>query len=105
MPVKIPRQGEPVLYPGTDTVIGVIGLSCLGQPASECLFGRSAPGDHTHMTGNVFSAGMADNLQDHLGSALRASGGRITPDILAQIALSGQGAPERGYHAALSRSF
>lgn len=94
MPVKIPRPGEPVLYPGTDTVIGVIGvigLSCLGQPASECLFGRSAPGDHTHMTGNVFSAGMADNLQDHLGSALRASGGRITPDILAQIALSGQG--------------
>ena len=39
MPVKIPRPGEPVLYPGTDTVIGVIGLSCLGQPASECLFG------------------------------------------------------------------
>lgn len=91
MPVKIPRPGEPVLYPGTDTVIGVIGLSCLGQPASECLFGRSAPEDHAHTTGSVFSADMADNLQDYLGGALRASGGRITPDILAQIALSGQG--------------
>lgn len=91
LPVKVPRRGEPVLYPGTDTVIGVIGLSCLGQPASECLFGRSAPEDHAHTTGSVFSADMADNLQDYLGGALRASGGRITPDILAQIALSGQG--------------
>lgn len=91
LPVKIPRQGEPVLYPGTDTVIGVIGLSCLGQPASECLFGRPAPGDHAYTTDSVFSAGMADNLQDYLGGALRASNGRITPDILEQIALSGQG--------------
>ena len=65
MPVKIPRQGEPVLYPGTDTVIGVIGLSCLGQPASECLFGWTAA-----------------KLKNDV---------RITPDILAQIALSGQG--------------
>lgn len=65
MPVKVPRQGEPVLYPGTDTVIGVIGLSCLGQPASECLFGWTA----TKLESDV----------------------RITPDILAQIALSGQG--------------
>lgn len=65
LPVKIPRQGEPVLYPGTDTVIGVIGLSCLGQPASECLFGWTAA-----------------KLKNDV---------RITPDILAQIALSGQG--------------
>lgn len=65
MPVKIPRPGEPVLYPGTDTVIGVIGLSCLGQPASECLFGWTAA-----------------KLKNDV---------RITPDILAQIALSGQG--------------
>lgn len=65
MPVKIPRQGEPVLYPGTDTVIGVIGLSCLGQPASECLFGWTAA-----------------KLENDV---------RITSDILAQIALSGQG--------------
>lgn len=65
MPVKIPRPGEPVLYPGTDTVIGVIGLSCLGQPASECLFGWTAA-----------------KLKNDV---------RITPDILAQIALSEQG--------------
>lgn len=65
MPVKIPRPGEPVLYPGTDTVIGVIGLSCLGQPASECLFGWTAA-----------------KLKNDV---------RITPDILAQIALSRQG--------------
>lgn len=65
MPVKIPRQGEPVLYPGTDTVIGVIGLSSLGQPASEYLFGWTTA-----------------KLENDV---------RITPDILAQIALSGQG--------------
>lgn len=65
MPVKVPRRGEPVLYPGTDTVIGVIGLSCLGQPASECLFGWTA----TKLENDV----------------------RITPDTLEQIALSGQG--------------
>ncbi|MDO5145815.1 MAG: selenium cofactor biosynthesis protein YqeC [Eubacteriales bacterium] len=39
LPVKIPREGEPVFYPGTDMVIGVIGLSCLHQKAADCMFG------------------------------------------------------------------
>lgn len=39
LPVKIPRKKEPVLYPGTEMVIGVIGLSCLGQPVEKTLFG------------------------------------------------------------------
>ena len=38
LPVKIPKKGEPVLFPKTDTVIGVIGLSCLGKPIKEILF-------------------------------------------------------------------
>ena len=42
LPVKIPREGEPVFFPGTDTVIGVIGLSCLGQSARDCLFGMGS---------------------------------------------------------------
>lgn len=38
LPVKLPQDGEPVFFPKTDTVIGVIGLSCLGKPIEETLF-------------------------------------------------------------------
>lgn len=38
LPVKLPKNGEPVFFPKTDTVIGVIGLSCLGKPIKEILF-------------------------------------------------------------------
>lgn len=37
-PIKLPKEGEPVFFPKTDTVIGVIGLSCLGKPIKETLF-------------------------------------------------------------------
>ena len=37
-PIKLPKDGEPVFFPKTDTVIGVIGLSCLGKPLKETLF-------------------------------------------------------------------
>lgn len=37
-PIKLPKDGEPVFFPKTDTVIGVIGLSCLGKPIKETLF-------------------------------------------------------------------
>lgn len=36
--IKLPKDGEPVFFPKTDTVIGVIGLSCLGKPIKETLF-------------------------------------------------------------------
>lgn len=54
MPVKLPRDGEPVFYPGTDTVIGVTGLSCLGQPARDVLFGvpKYLPNIPSGETGN-----------------------------------------------------
>lgn len=74
LPVKVPRAGEPVFYPGTDTVIGVIGLSCLGCPAESCLFGRTPDLD--------FPA---------LHAALQKSGGQMTPEALAVIALSQNG--------------
>ena len=74
LPVKVPRAGEPVFYPGTDTVIGVIGLSCLGRPAESCLFGRTPDLD--------FPA---------LHAALQKSGGQMTPEALAVIALSQNG--------------
>ena len=32
LPIKLPKDGEPVFFPKTDTVIGIIGLSCLGKP-------------------------------------------------------------------------
>ena len=38
LPIKLPMDGEPVFFPKTDTVIGVIGLSCLGKPIKETLF-------------------------------------------------------------------
>ena len=38
LPIKLPKDGEPIFFPKTDTVIGVIGLSCLGKPIKETLF-------------------------------------------------------------------
>ena len=38
LPIKLPKDGEPVFFPKTDTVIGVIGLSCFGKPIKEMLF-------------------------------------------------------------------
>ena len=38
LPIKLPKDGEPVFFPKTDTVIGIIGLSCLGKPIKEMLF-------------------------------------------------------------------
>lgn len=38
LPIKLPKDGEPVFFPKTDTVIGVIGISCLGKPIKETLF-------------------------------------------------------------------
>ena len=38
MPCKVPREGEPVFHPRTDTVIAVMGLSALGRPLKDvCL--------------------------------------------------------------------
>ena len=71
LPVKIPGKREPVFFPGTDTVIGVIGLSCLHQPARDCLFGLEGI---RHIPA--------------LYAALEAYGGRISPEALREIALS-----------------
>ena len=38
LPIKLPKDGEPVFFPKTDAVIGVIGISCLGKPIKEMLF-------------------------------------------------------------------
>lgn len=38
LPVKLPNDGEPVFFPKTDTVIGVVGLTCLGKPMKKTLF-------------------------------------------------------------------
>jgi probable selenium-dependent hydroxylase accessory protein YqeC len=35
LPVKAPAPHEPVLPPGTDLVVGVVGLDCLGQPMDD----------------------------------------------------------------------
>lgn len=38
LPIKIPRQGEPVIIPETELVIGVAGLDCVGRPLSVGCF-------------------------------------------------------------------
>lgn len=38
LPIKLPKDGEPVFFPKTDTIVGIIGLSCLGKPMKETLF-------------------------------------------------------------------
>ncbi len=38
-PVKVPRQGEPVIPPESEMVLALMGLSALGQPLESCCFG------------------------------------------------------------------
>lgn len=38
-PIKVPRAGEPVILPQTDTVIAVMGMSALGKPLEDGCFG------------------------------------------------------------------
>lgn len=79
LPVKIPRENEPVFYPGTDTVIGVIGLSCLNKPAASCLFGFSP--NHDHSSGNF----------SELDMIVKEEKGLLSPRVLETIALSSHG--------------
>ena len=37
-PVKVPRDGEPVLLPECDTVLAVMGLSAIGKPLKNVAF-------------------------------------------------------------------
>lgn len=37
-PTKVPKEGEPVLIPESDLVIGVFGLSAIGKPLKKCCF-------------------------------------------------------------------
>ena len=37
-PVKVPKEGEPVLLPESDTVLAVMGLSALGKPLEQVAF-------------------------------------------------------------------
>lgn len=53
LPVKLPKDGEPVFFPKTDTVIGVVGLSCLGKPMKESLFRYELLQDFTHAKRSV----------------------------------------------------
>ena len=87
LPVKIPRAGEPVLFPGTDTVIGVIGLSCLGHPAKNCLFGWNSDTELTSGDTSFLSGITIPSL--HV--ILKQNGGLLTPEALASIALSRHG--------------
>ena len=37
-PIKVPREGEPVILPECDTVLAVMGLSAIGQPLKNVAF-------------------------------------------------------------------
>ena len=92
LPVKIPRKKEPVLYPGTEMVIGIIGLSCLGQPVKNNLFGwKENP-----------------SFFQTLLSSTEGTEHRITTDTLFQIALSPEGLQKstenRVFHVVLNQA-
>ncbi len=59
-PIKVPRPGEPVLLPQTDTVLCVMGLSALGQPVGEVCFGWPDPFDGTLLTGKIAAQLLTD---------------------------------------------
>ena len=46
MPCKVPRDGEPVFHPKTDTVIAVFGLSALGRPLKDVCFRKELAAAH-----------------------------------------------------------
>jgi len=50
-PLKVPGANEPVIPEGTDTVIGVIGLECLGKPADSNTVHRID--QYQHITGEI----------------------------------------------------
>ena len=46
MPCKVPKDGEPVIHPRTDTVIAVFGLSALGRPLKDVCFRKEIAMEH-----------------------------------------------------------
>lgn len=81
LPVKLPKDGEPVFFPETDTVIGVIGLSCLGKPVKESLF-------RYELLDKIFSADSIYN--DFLQSRITETS-IITTEFLYWLCLSKKG--------------
>lgn len=77
LPIKLPKDGEPVFFPKTDTVIGVIGLSCLGKPIKETLF-------RYELLPNLTS------LDNHFIKSLQPAD-IVTTDFLYQLSLSEKG--------------
>lgn len=77
LPIKLPKDGEPVFFPKTDTVIGVIGLSCLGKPIKETLF-------RYELLPNLTS------LDNYFIKSLR-SADIVTTDFLYRLCLSEKG--------------
>lgn len=81
LPVKLPKDGEPVLFPETDTVIGVIGLSCLGKPIKETLF-------RYELLDKIFSA---DNFYNDFLQSRVTETSIITTEFLYWLCLSEKG--------------
>ena len=46
LPCKVPKEGEPVIHPLTDTVIAVFGLSALGRPLKDVCFRQELAMEH-----------------------------------------------------------
>lgn len=98
MPMKIPRSGEPVFYPNTDTILGVLGLSALNQPADLCLFGDKedvsaffSPNHPAVITPNVISSialsrrGLRKNIQDQQYRIILNQADTLSPEQIPDI--------------------
>lgn len=81
LPVKLPKDGEPVFFPETDTIIGIIGLSCLGNPFKETLF-------RYELLDKIFSA---DSIYNDFLQYRVAETSIITTEFLYWLCLSKKG--------------
>lgn len=65
LPLKLPREGEPVHLDGTDAVIGCAGLDCIGRPWEETCF-------RFHLAPEIFGRSMekTEVLPEHAARIL-----------------------------------
>lgn len=70
LPVKVPREGEPVIPPETDVVVGCVGLDCVGQPLETVCFRSELAEEllHRPKTHRITAADAAKILTDSRGT-------------------------------------
>lgn len=70
LPIKVPRINEPVIYPESDIVIGVVGLDCIGKQFKESCFGYEYAQNILNVSGEdrITTENIADILTSDKGT-------------------------------------